>query len=87
MGGLAVKDDAESPFEHRVAVSPARGENSDSAPRPPRVENHQAPVAQYRDWGEDETGLGEIHRNAREEGEGRGGRCRRSPEGVVGGRR
>ena len=71
--GLAVKDDAESPFEHRMAVSPARGEDSDRAPRPPGLDNHQAPVAQHRDWGKNERGLREIHRNAGE-GEGRRGR-------------
>ena len=73
-GGLAVKDDAESPFEHRMAVAPARGEDSDSAPRPAGLDHHQTtPVAQHRDWGENEGGWGEIHRNTRED-EGRRGR-------------
>ena len=71
--GLAVENDAESPFEHRMAVTPARGEDSDRTPRTPGLNNHQAPVAQHRDWSENEGGLRKIHRNARE-GEGRGGR-------------
>ena len=53
-GGLAVENDAESPFEHRVAVTPARGEDSDRTPRAPGLNDHQAPVAQDRDWGENE---------------------------------
>jgi hypothetical protein len=56
-----------------MAVTPARGEDGDRTPRTPGLDNQQAPVAQHRDWSENERGLREIHRNAGE-GEGRRGR-------------